>query len=236
MRHGRPRPPDPPARRVVGRRDGDRRARDGPARPRLQSPGHRGDRSFFAGTVTRVFVALLAAPIAGLTLSFGPAEFSSLIVPGLIASITLPSGSTLKALALIVLGLLLGTALGVLPGAGHVVASFVPTRRRSVPPPPPGVPQGRHRGRRRRRESPHNAAARTCLIPLLTPDPSPAGPTCPVSTPSSLGGPQDEAELGLGVQPPPRAERRGGVGRRLALAGGTGDRGAGGDDLPALPW
>ena len=65
--------------------------------------------SFFAGTVATVFVALLAAPIAGLALEFGPAEFFSLIVLGLIASITLASGSTLKALAMIVLGLLLGT-------------------------------------------------------------------------------------------------------------------------------
>jgi putative tricarboxylic transport membrane protein len=65
--------------------------------------------SFFAGTVATVFVALLAAPIADVALNFGPAEFFSLIVLGLIASITLASGSTLKALAMIVLGLLLGT-------------------------------------------------------------------------------------------------------------------------------
>jgi putative tricarboxylic transport membrane protein len=54
-------------------------------------------------------VALLATPLADLALNFGPAEFFSLIVLGLIASITLASGSTLKALAMIVLGLLLGT-------------------------------------------------------------------------------------------------------------------------------
>ena len=65
--------------------------------------------SFFAGSVATVIVALLAAPIAGLALNFGPAEFFSLIVLGLIASITLASGSTLKALAMIVLGLSLGT-------------------------------------------------------------------------------------------------------------------------------
>jgi TctA family transporter len=65
--------------------------------------------SFFAGTVATLFVALLASPLAGLALNFGPAEFFSLIVLGLIASITLASGSTLKALAMIVLGLALGT-------------------------------------------------------------------------------------------------------------------------------
>ena len=65
--------------------------------------------SFFAGTVGTVVVALVAVPISRVALNFGPAEFFSLIVLGLIASITLASGSTLKALAMIVLGLLLGT-------------------------------------------------------------------------------------------------------------------------------
>jgi TctA family transporter len=65
--------------------------------------------SFFAGTVGTVVVALVATPIAQAALKFGAAEFFSLIVLGLIASITLASGSTLKALAMIVLGLLLGT-------------------------------------------------------------------------------------------------------------------------------
>jgi TctA family transporter len=65
--------------------------------------------SFFAGTVATVVVALVATPISRAALNFGPAEFFSLIVLGLIASITLASGSTLKALAMIVLGLLLGT-------------------------------------------------------------------------------------------------------------------------------
>ena len=65
--------------------------------------------SFFAGTVATVFVALLATPLADLALNFGPTEFFSLIVLGLVASIAMASGSTLKALAMIVLGLALGT-------------------------------------------------------------------------------------------------------------------------------
>ena len=65
--------------------------------------------SFFAGTVGTIVVALVAVPVSRAALNFGPAEFFSLIVLGLIASITLASGSTLKALAMIVLGLLLGT-------------------------------------------------------------------------------------------------------------------------------
>jgi TctA family transporter len=42
-------------------------------------------------------------------LAFGPAEYFSLVVLGLIASVALASGSLVKALAMIVLGLLLGT-------------------------------------------------------------------------------------------------------------------------------
>ncbi|MCY7365515.1 MAG: tripartite tricarboxylate transporter permease [Frankiaceae bacterium] len=65
--------------------------------------------SFFAGTVGTLFVALFATPISRVALEFGPAEYFSLVVVGLVASIALASGSTLKALATIVLGLLLGT-------------------------------------------------------------------------------------------------------------------------------
>ena len=65
--------------------------------------------SFFAGTVGTLVLALFAVPISRVALEFGPAEYFSLVVLGLIASIALASGSTLKALAMIVLGLLLGT-------------------------------------------------------------------------------------------------------------------------------
>ena len=65
--------------------------------------------SFFAGTVGTIVVALVAVPVSRVALNFGPTEFFSLIVLGLIGAITLSSGSTLKALAMIVLGLLLGT-------------------------------------------------------------------------------------------------------------------------------
>ena len=64
--------------------------------------------SFFAGTVATVLVALFAPPLSSAALKFGPAEYFSLVVLGLIASIVLASGSLLKALAMIVLGLLLG--------------------------------------------------------------------------------------------------------------------------------
>jgi putative tricarboxylic transport membrane protein len=65
--------------------------------------------SFVAGTVATLVVVLFAPLLASIALGFGSAEFLSLVVLGLIASITLARGSTIKALAMIVLGLLLGT-------------------------------------------------------------------------------------------------------------------------------
>jgi putative tricarboxylic transport membrane protein len=64
--------------------------------------------SFFAGSVATLLLALFAPPLARVALRFGPAEYFSLVVLGLIASIALARGSTIKALAMIVLGLLLG--------------------------------------------------------------------------------------------------------------------------------
>src|SRR5687768_16401498 len=59
--------------------------------------------SFFAGTVA-IFVVVLFAPLlADIALGFGSAEFFSLVVLGLIASIALAHGSTIKALAMIFL-------------------------------------------------------------------------------------------------------------------------------------
>ena len=54
-------------------------------------------------------LAVAAPPLARVALKFGPAEYFSLVLLGLIVSIALARGSTLKALAMIVLGLLLGT-------------------------------------------------------------------------------------------------------------------------------
>jgi TctA family transporter len=64
--------------------------------------------SFFAGTVSTFLVALLAPPLTTIALSFGAAEYFSLMVVGLVSSIALASGSIVKALAMLVLGLLLG--------------------------------------------------------------------------------------------------------------------------------
>ncbi len=64
--------------------------------------------SFIAGTFATLVVAAFAPPLAEVALKFGPAEYFSLMVLGLIAAVVLASGSLLKAIAMIVLGLLLG--------------------------------------------------------------------------------------------------------------------------------
>lgn len=64
--------------------------------------------SFFAGTVATILLALFAPPLAAVALTFGPAEYTSLMVLGLFASIALASGSLLKAFAMMLMGLLLG--------------------------------------------------------------------------------------------------------------------------------
>jgi TctA family transporter len=64
--------------------------------------------SFFAGTVCTFLIALAAPPLSEVALKFGPADYFSLMVLGLVASIVLASGSLLHAIGMILLGLLLG--------------------------------------------------------------------------------------------------------------------------------
>jgi TctA family transporter len=86
--------------------DGHEMARNGRAGPALAAAALG---SFFAGTVATFVVVLFAPLLASIGLGFGSAEFFSLVVMGLIASIALARGSTVKALAMIVLGILFGT-------------------------------------------------------------------------------------------------------------------------------
>ncbi|MFG1348542.1 tripartite tricarboxylate transporter permease [Xanthobacter autotrophicus] len=90
---------------VVTAIDGHQMARKGRAGAALATAALG---SFFAGTVATFLLALFAPPLADLALQFGPPEYFSLMVLGLIASVTLASGSVVKAIAMIVLGLLLG--------------------------------------------------------------------------------------------------------------------------------
>jgi len=64
--------------------------------------------SFFAGCVGTLILAAFAAPLTEVAFKFGPAEYFSLMVLGLIGAVVLASGSLLKAVSMIVLGLLLG--------------------------------------------------------------------------------------------------------------------------------
>ena len=64
--------------------------------------------SFFAGCVATLIIAVFAPLLTEVTLSFAAPEYFSLMVLGLISAVVLASGSLLKAVAMIVLGLLLG--------------------------------------------------------------------------------------------------------------------------------
>ena len=64
--------------------------------------------SFFAGCVATIVIAGFAPPLAEVAFKFGPAEYFSLMVLGLIGAVVLASGSLPKAICMILLGLLLG--------------------------------------------------------------------------------------------------------------------------------
>ena len=90
---------------VVTAIDGYQMARQGRAGAALAAAGLG---SFFAGCVGTVIIAAFAPPLTELAFKFGPAEYFSLMVLGLIGAVVLASGSLLKAIAMIILGLLLG--------------------------------------------------------------------------------------------------------------------------------
>jgi putative tricarboxylic transport membrane protein len=90
---------------VVTCLDGYQMARQGKAGKAL---GIAALASFFAGTVATLLIAGFAPPLAELALKFGPADYFSLMVLGLIAAVVLAHGSLVKAVAMIVLGLLIG--------------------------------------------------------------------------------------------------------------------------------
>lgn len=85
--------------------DGYQMARKGRAGPALAAAGLG---SFFAGCVGTLVLAAFAPPLTEVALSFGPSEYFALMVLGLIGAVVLASGSLVKALAMIVLGLLVG--------------------------------------------------------------------------------------------------------------------------------
>ncbi len=90
---------------VVTTLDGYQMARRGRAGPALAAAGLG---SFFAGCVGTLILAGFAAPLTEVAFKFGPAEYFSLMVLGLIGAVVLASGSLVKAVAMIIVGLLLG--------------------------------------------------------------------------------------------------------------------------------
>jgi putative tricarboxylic transport membrane protein len=105
---------------VVTVLDGHQMARRGRAGPALAAAGIS---SFFAGTVGTVLLAAFAVPLAAVALKFGPAEYFSLMVLGLIGAVVMSSGAVLKAIAMVVLGLLIGM-IGTDINSGTVRYSF----------------------------------------------------------------------------------------------------------------
>jgi putative tricarboxylic transport membrane protein len=64
--------------------------------------------SFFAGCVGTILIALFGPPLAELAFEFGAAEYFSMMVLGLVSAVVLAHGSLIKAVCMILVGLLLG--------------------------------------------------------------------------------------------------------------------------------
>lgn len=90
---------------VVTCLDGYMMARKGQAGPAL---GMSAMGSFIAGTIGILLMSLVAPWIATLALKFGPAEYASLVLCGLLMAVYLSEGSILKGLLMMFIGLLLG--------------------------------------------------------------------------------------------------------------------------------
>ena len=90
---------------VVTALDGYAMARQGRAGPALAIAALG---SFFAGTVATVLIVLAAPPLTKLAQQFAPADYFSLMVLGLVLAVVMASGSVLKAVGMIFLGMLLG--------------------------------------------------------------------------------------------------------------------------------
>src|SRR3954465_6667291 len=89
---------------VVTTLDGHQMARQGRAGPALAIAAIG---SFIGGCFSTVLVAALGAPLTSIALLFGPAEYFSLMVLGLCFAVVLARGSILKALAMVLMGLLM---------------------------------------------------------------------------------------------------------------------------------
>src|SRR2546426_609769 len=103
---------------VVTCLDGYQMARQGRAGAAL---GIAAIASFIAGTVGVLGLMLVAPPLAKVALSFSSPEYFALMALGLAMVVLLAGRSMVKAL----LAMLVGFLIGVLPGAGSTIASFI---------------------------------------------------------------------------------------------------------------
>ena len=85
--------------------DGYQMARNGRAGPAL---GIAALGSVIAGSFATLVIAVAAPPLSEIALKFGPAEYFALMVVGLVGAVVLARGSVLKAIGMVVLGLLFG--------------------------------------------------------------------------------------------------------------------------------
>jgi len=90
---------------VVTALDGYAMARQGRAGPALAIAALG---SFFAGTVATFAIVLAAPPLTKLAQQFAPADYFSLMALGLVLAVVMASGSIVKAVGMIFLGMLLG--------------------------------------------------------------------------------------------------------------------------------
>jgi putative tricarboxylic transport membrane protein len=85
--------------------DGHQMAKQGRAGPALAIAAIS---SFFAGTIATIVIATASAPMTWLALKFNAAEYFSLMVLGLTGAVVLAHGAPEKAVAMVLVGLLLG--------------------------------------------------------------------------------------------------------------------------------
>jgi len=91
---------------VITALDGHQMARQGRAGVAL---GIAAIGSFIAGTIATLFIAALAIPLTRVAIEFGPADYFSLLLMGVLASALLSRGAVTKSMAMILLGMLLAT-------------------------------------------------------------------------------------------------------------------------------
>jgi putative tricarboxylic transport membrane protein len=96
--------------------DGYALAQQGRAGPAL---GVAAISSFLAASASLLAMSVIAVPLAGFALRFGPPEYTALVLFGLVAAVSLSHGSVLKGLSMLALGLVLSTV-GIDPMFGQV--------------------------------------------------------------------------------------------------------------------